>query len=223
MSTTRAPGRPAGSYAAPALTLEPGRIRNNALVIIGVPLLLIVVLAIALQVTGEDDSPYSGTDYGSGDSLFGDSVPDGAPGESGDVPSWPDGITDEPTDDYFGQEPTEEPTEDLTDEFTDTATGGAYADDPKAQTVVAYFTAINDGDYTTAWDLGGQNLVADYESFSDGFATTAAVSVTIDDVTGDLVLATVTSLESDDTQKVFDGSYTVRDGVITAADVTERL
>ncbi|MFD0312869.1 hypothetical protein [Streptomyces flavalbus] len=215
MSTTRVPGSPARSYAAPALTLEPGRIRNNALIIIGVPLVLIVVLAVAYRASGEGDGSSAGSDYWSGDSPFG-GVPDGAPGDAGDIPSWSDGVTDEPTDFYGTQEPTDEPTD------PDTATGEEYADDPNAQTVMAYFAAIDGGDYTTAWQLGGQNLAADFESFSDGFTTTAAVAVTVDGVEGDLVFATVTSRESDGTQKVFDGSYTVRDGVITAADVTER-
>ncbi|MEU3255688.1 hypothetical protein [Streptomyces sp. NPDC006997] len=214
MSTTRVPGSPARSYAAPALTLEPGRIRNNALIIIGVPLVLIVVLALAYRASGESASSSSGSDYWSGDSPFGGGVPDGAPGDAGDVPSWSDGVTDEPTDLYSAQEPPDEP--------TDTATGEEYADDPNAQTVRAYFAAIDGGDYTTAWQLGGQNLAADFESFRDGFTTTDAVDVTVDGVEGDLVLATVTSQESDGSQKVFDGSYTVRDGVITAADVTER-
>jgi hypothetical protein len=87
-----------------------------------------------------------------------------------------------------------------------------------ADTVMAYFDAINARDYQKAWDLGGKNTTSSYSSFVSGFKTTAMVSVQILDVSGDpgagIVTARLTTLETDGSTKVFEGTYTVKNGVI---------
>lgn len=88
-------------------------------------------------------------------------------------------------------------------------------------TVIAYFDAINSGDYRTAWDLGGKNSTSSYSSFVDGFKTTSAVSAEILGVSGDVVTVRLTTLETDGTSKVFKGDYTVQDGVITGFKVNQ--
>jgi hypothetical protein len=90
-------------------------------------------------------------------------------------------------------------------------------------TVNAYFDAINSGDYQKAWNLGGKNTTSSYSSFVSGFKNTEMVSVQILDVSGDIATATVTArlntLEKDGSTKVFEGTYTVKNGVITAFNV----
>ena len=91
--------------------------------------------------------------------------------------------------------------------------------------VIAYFDAINARDYQTAWNLGGRNAGGSYSSFVIGFSTTRMVSVQILDTSGDIgtgvVTAQVTSLETDGSTKVFRGTYTVRNGVITNFNVRQ--
>jgi hypothetical protein len=104
-----------------------------------------------------------------------------------------------------------------------TATPGQTVD--PAGTVTAYFDAINARDYQKAWDLGGKNTTSSYASFVSGFKTTAMVSVQILDVSGDpaagVVTARLTTLETDGSTKVFEGTYTVKNGVIAEFNVHE--
>ncbi len=88
-------------------------------------------------------------------------------------------------------------------------------------TVVAYFDAINAQEYREAWELGGKNLAGDYEAFVDGLVGTERDTVRILGVEGDTVRAELEALQTDGSLKVFEGAYTVRSGVITAADVRE--
>jgi eukaryotic-like serine/threonine-protein kinase len=87
-------------------------------------------------------------------------------------------------------------------------------------TVDAYFDAINAGAYKRAWELGGKNLQrGSYSSFVRGFADTAYDSVTIVSVVGDTVEIELDARQTDGTHRYFAGTYTVRDGVIVAADI----
>ncbi|MET9051518.1 excalibur calcium-binding domain-containing protein [Streptomyces bacillaris] len=88
-------------------------------------------------------------------------------------------------------------------------------------TVVAYFDAVNDRDYRAAWELGGKNLAGDYQAFVDGLADTERDTVRILGVQGDTVRAELEALQTDGSLKLFEGTYTVRSGVITSADVRE--
>ncbi|MFI7350655.1 hypothetical protein ACIBSR_30945 [Streptomyces sp. NPDC049936] len=245
MSNTRVPPGARGSYPAPGLALTPGQVRNQALTVIAIPFVLIVVLAVALATAGNDDGA-PGTDdfYGSGalpdwgsgtsddgtsdsgtydDGTYDDgTTPDGSGGTTGDDTGlWGGGTTDDPYDPYgdgtyddgTDGTATDDPTDDPSDDpaLTD-------GDGPDA-TVTAYFEAINNRDFATAWELGGKNLDPDYDRFVAGFETTERDDVTVNSTTGDEVSVTVVAWNTDGTSATFEGTYTVSDGVITAADV----
>ncbi|MGW2171128.1 hypothetical protein ACWC1C_11460 [Streptomyces sp. NPDC001705] len=245
MSNTRVPPGARGSYPAPSLALTPGQIRNQALTVIAIPFVLIVVLAVALATAGSDDgAPATDDFYGSGalpdwgsgtsddgtsdsdtydDGTYDDGTsPDGSGGTTGDDTGlWGDGTTDDPYDPYdpYGDGTDGTATDDPTDDPSDDSalTDG---DGPEA-TVTAYFEAINNRDFATAWELGGKNLDPDYDHFVAGFETTDRDDVTVDSTTGDEVSVTVVAWNTDGTSATFEGTYTVSDGVITAADMRE--
>ena len=83
-----------------------------------------------------------------------------------------------------------------------------------------YFAAINHGHYAKAWRLGGSN-------FSPSFAAyVAGVQGTVHDVVthhlgqgecGDRLAA----LQADGTTKVYQGTYTVVNGVITKSSIRQ--
>ncbi len=87
-----------------------------------------------------------------------------------------------------------------------------------------YFQDLTNGDYADAWTLGGMNLAggADYNTWVAGYATTT--SVTLDTQSywnSDTVQADITATQSDGGQTTYSGTYTVENGVITSADVTQ--
>lgn len=93
---------------------------------------------------------------------------------------------------------------------------------PPSTVVEQYFADINAGDYNGAWAIGGKNLQGGtFDSFVQGFATTASDSVTIVSTNGDTVQMQLDALQTDGTHKYFAGTYTVQNGVIVAADVRQ--
>ena len=97
-------------------------------------------------------------------------------------------------------------------------TTGASAAGTPALIVREYFAAINRHQYRVAWHLdsgSGQSLAA----FEAGYADTKRDKVTILSVRGDVVRARLTALQTDGTVKKFQGTYTVINNIITAADV----
>jgi hypothetical protein len=89
------------------------------------------------------------------------------------------------------------------------------------QTVVQeYFAAINAHDYALAWALGGKNVHGgSYDSFVQGFATTSSDSVTIISTSGNVVTIQLDATQTDGSHKFFAGTYTVKNGVIVAAEI----
>ena len=86
--------------------------------------------------------------------------------------------------------------------------------------VEQYFAAITAHNYALAWALGGKNLQGgSYNSFVQGFATTSSDNVTIVSTSGDTVTIQLDATQTDGSHKFFAGTYTVRNGVIVAADV----
>ncbi|MCX4746035.1 DUF4352 domain-containing protein [Kitasatospora sp. NBC_01287] len=104
---------------------------------------------------------------------------------------------------------------------SDSASASASATDPQ-QVVTDYFAAINAHDFTTAWALGGKNLSHDYESFVAGFATTSADTVTVTGSHGGTVTVSLDATQTDGSHRLYTGSYTVQDGVITSGDVQQQ-
>ncbi|WP_433887986.1 excalibur calcium-binding domain-containing protein [Streptomyces sp. CA-111067] len=90
-----------------------------------------------------------------------------------------------------------------------------------ASVVNNYFAAINAHDYRTAWALGGKNLNSSYAAFVHGFADTVNDTVSAVDAGGSTVDVGLAAEQSDGSVKVFDGTYTVRDGVIVSASIHE--
>ena len=58
-----------------------------------------------------------------------------------------------------------------------------------------------------------------YNSFVQGFAGTSSDTVSIVSVNGDTVTVTLDAAQTDGTHKYFAGTYTVRNGVIVAANI----
>jgi hypothetical protein len=89
--------------------------------------------------------------------------------------------------------------------------------------VQQFYQDINDGNYSEAWALGGDNIGgSDYAGWVAGYDTTANVSLGAFSAFGsDQVQASLSALQSDGTTNTYEGTYTVSGGVIFAATVVQ--
>ncbi len=89
--------------------------------------------------------------------------------------------------------------------------------------VQQFYQDINDGDYSDAWALGGDNIGGgDYAGWVAGYDTTVSVSLGTFSATGsDQVQASLSALQSDGTTNTYEGTYTVSGGVIVAASIVQ--
>jgi hypothetical protein len=83
----------------------------------------------------------------------------------------------------------------------------------------AYVAAINHRHYAKAWRLGGRNSSASYKNFVRGFGTTAKDTLTILSVSGYVMTARLTAVQTDGSLQVYVGTYTVDNGVITTSNI----
>jgi transcriptional regulator with XRE-family HTH domain len=90
-----------------------------------------------------------------------------------------------------------------------------------AATVRAYVTAINRHHFARAWRMGGRNAGGSYPTFVSGFNGTARDTLTIVSVSGDVVTARLSALQTDGTVNTYQGTYTVHHGVIIGFDVVQ--
>ena len=90
-----------------------------------------------------------------------------------------------------------------------------------AAIVRAYITAINGHHYARAWRLGGRNTGGSYSNFVSGFSGTAKDALTIVSVSGDVVTARLNAQQTNGTVQTYQGTYTVRHGVITGFDIVQ--
>jgi hypothetical protein len=60
-----------------------------------------------------------------------------------------------------------------------------------------------------------------YPNFVSGFTTTARDTLTIVSVSGDVVIARLTTQQTDGTVNTYQGTYTVESGVIIGFDVLQ--
>ena len=194
------PPPPPSTYRATGLIPPAGAARTWGLAVIGVPLLLVLLL-------GMVDGSFS---TGGG----------GAQAQPWTPPTASYAYTQSATPDpYSASDPaaTEtagsalgEPTEETT---TPTA-------EPEA-VVTAYFAAINNRDYQTAWAMGGKNLGdADYDAFAKGYANTQQDSISQVSVQGTVVQLVLNARQTDGTSRSYNVTYTVEDGVITHGTAT---
>ena len=88
-----------------------------------------------------------------------------------------------------------------------------------------FYQDITDHNYAAAWALGGSNLShgVGYESWVSGYSTTTA-SITLYDQTGwgsGTVRAYLNALQLDGSTRTYVGTYTVSNGVIVSANITQ--
>ncbi len=101
--------------------------------------------------------------------------------------------------------------------------GPGVVADPAA-VVRAYFAAINEHRYLKAWQLvgggtSGSSAGTAFPQFRNGFAGTLRDTVKIISISGDTVTARLRALQDNGVLKIYQGSYTVANGIITASDV----
>ena len=87
-----------------------------------------------------------------------------------------------------------------------------------AQTVTAYVRAINQRRYLEAWRLLA-NRAGSFRQYEAGYAGTEHDVLTILSVHGNVVNVKLRALQTNNTVKFYQGSYTVMNGLITAASV----
>jgi serine/threonine protein kinase len=88
-----------------------------------------------------------------------------------------------------------------------------------AHVVREYFWAINHHFYKIAYELS--NRSESFATFRAGFVGTALDTVTIDSVTGDEVTAHLVARQTDGTEKIYQGTYTVVNGAISSSDIQQ--
>ncbi|MFC9881515.1 hypothetical protein ACFVJW_18260 [Streptomyces libani] len=90
--------------------------------------------------------------------------------------------------------------------------------------VEEYYRDINAGDFSGAWDLGGKNIGgSSYSKWVSGFDTTAHIELSaVNDGSPGQVGAVLRATQTDGSVRVYQGTYTVSDGAIVSADITQR-
>ena len=88
-----------------------------------------------------------------------------------------------------------------------------------------FYEDITDHRYSAAWALGGDNIAngASYATWAAGYAdTTASIALgTVSDFGSDQVQAQLSATQLDGTVKTYEGTYTVENGVIVAANIVQ--
>ncbi|WOX10597.1 hypothetical protein [Streptomyces sp. N50] len=204
--TPTAPNPPA-PYRAGGLIPPAGAARTWGLTVIGAPLLAVLLLGLV-------------------DGSF--STGGGAQAQPWTPPTASYAYTQSATPDPYGAS---DPAATATATATATETGASVFSEPTQETstpaadpeavVNAYFAAVNNRDYATAWALGGKNLGdADYDAFVKGYANTQQDSVSQVSVQGTFVRLVLNALQTDGTSRSYNVTYTVEDGVITHGTAT---
>ena len=89
--------------------------------------------------------------------------------------------------------------------------------------VMQFYQDLSNHDYADAWSLGGDNIGgSDYNGWAAGYATTASITVTSYGTWNDgTVWADISALQTDGTTRTYSGTYTVANGVIVSANITQ--
>ncbi|ARP74342.1 hypothetical protein LK07_22550 [Streptomyces pluripotens] len=219
------------TYKPPSVLPTAGQDRIYALLIAGVPLLLILLIgALPRLATDSTGSTGATVDSYRGHSYEPRVTRSAAPDTATTYSTAPWGPADGPdtTDTYPSPLDTESglgntgyPANPVSPVSTASAedTAGAGATGPAA-TVVRYYAAINAHDFRTAWDRGGKNLAPSFSAFVSGFDKTEQDQVTVNSVQGTTVSVALLARQSDGSQKSYRGHYTVVNGIITKASMT---
>jgi len=97
------------------------------------------------------------------------------------------------------------------------STGPSVVEQQSKLVVREYFFYINHHRFVAAWNLTEKN--GSFATFRAGFAGTKHDLVKISRVDGNVVTASLDAVQTDGTVKVFQGTYTVTNGVISGSDV----
>ncbi|GAA1957082.1 hypothetical protein [Kitasatospora viridis] len=89
--------------------------------------------------------------------------------------------------------------------------------------VTQYYQDVTNHDYAAAWALGGDNIAGEsYQQYVAGFATTASISLgTVSAFGSNQVQAVLYATQTDGSVKVYQGTYTVQNGVLVAASIQQ--
>ena len=90
--------------------------------------------------------------------------------------------------------------------------------------VQQYYDYLNAKDFSAAWDMGGRYIGGcDYSSWVAGYSTTSWVTLsTWDYYPGyNAVGVTISATQTDGSVRTYAGSYTVNNGAITSASITQ--
>ena len=96
-----------------------------------------------------------------------------------------------------------------------------------AAVVLQYYQDITDRDWQAAWALGGDNIAAQngqtYDSWVSGYATTTASISVISFGTWDngTVWTDLSATQLDGSVRTYSGTYTVHNGMVTSANITQ--
>lgn len=99
--------------------------------------------------------------------------------------------------------------------------GTDYSD--PSSVVAQYYADINSGSYPAAWSIGGSNLShgSGYNSWVAGYSDTTGVSTSAVSTNGNTAVVNITAYHSDGSVTTYQGTYTVANGEITGANITQ--
>jgi hypothetical protein len=86
-----------------------------------------------------------------------------------------------------------------------------------------YLSDLNTGHYADAWHLGGDNLNggSGYDTWAAGYSATSNMSWSAEDLGNGVVAVDLTANQTDGSTNTYIGTYTVSNGVIVSADLTQ--
>jgi hypothetical protein len=90
--------------------------------------------------------------------------------------------------------------------------------------VLQYYQDVTDQEWSAAWAIGGSNLSGGtgYDAWVAGYDTTASIRVTAYGTYSDgSVWTTISAVQDDGTVRTYSGTYTVENGVIVSASLTQ--
>jgi hypothetical protein len=100
---------------------------------------------------------------------------------------------------------------------------GPGLSDPVA-VVTQFYADITARNYGAAWALGGDNIAGtSYANWVAGYGTTAAIAVTAaEDFGSDQATVSISATQTDGSVRNYSGTYTVQNGVIVSAQITQQ-
>ena len=104
-----------------------------------------------------------------------------------------------------------------------TQASGPGLSDPVA-VVTQFYADITARNYGAAWALGGDNIAGtSYANWVAGYGTTAAIAVTAaEDFGSDQATVSISATQTDGSVRNYSGTYTVQNGVIVSAQITQQ-